>query len=312
MPFIDAAACHEHLDYAGLVEALREIFSTGVDRSEAWRLQQSLPQGGANDWIFLPAWQFDRFKGVKLVSVYPDNQKRGLASVQGLYVLFDAQNGLPLLCIDGAALTLRKTAANSALAATYLARANASTLLMVGAGALAPHLIAAHAAVRPIKTVMVWNRNEEKALQIVQQLTLPTVSATVVTDLQEAVSRADIVSCATMANEPLIKGAWLPKGIHLDLVGGYTPTMREADDECVRRARVFVDCRTTTAHAGDICQAVATGALIEGSIIDTFELARGDKPGRVDCSEITLFKSAGGVHEDLGTAIYLFNKLKSV
>lgn len=308
--FIDANTCHELLDYAGLVEALRDLFHKGVDRLEAWRLQQPLPNGDANDWIFLPAWQFDRYKGVKLVSVYPNNHTQGLASVQGLYVLFDARNGLPLLCIDGAALTLRKTAANSALAATYLARQDASTLLMVGAGALAPHLIAAHAAVRPIKSVMIWNRNEEKAHNIAQHLALPTVSATVVTDLKDAVGRADIISCATMSREPLIKGSWLQRGTHLDLVGGYMPEMREADDECVQRSRVFVDTRITTAHAGDIYQPIASGVLTEDTIVDTFELARGDNPGRVNDEEITLFKSAGGGHEDLGTAVYLLARLK--
>ena len=158
MQVVTADETHRLLDYPGLVEALRELFRRGVDQVERALISQPLPEGGRNDWLILPAWQYGRHQGVKLVSVFPGNEAQGIASVQGLYLLFDGTNGLPLLCVDGAALTLRKTAANSALAATYLARRDASTLLMVGAGAMAPHLIAAHAAVRPIRRVLIWNR----------------------------------------------------------------------------------------------------------------------------------------------------------
>ncbi len=308
--FIDSEMCHRLLDYPGLIEALRNMFAMGVDRLDAYRMEQPLSNGLSNDWIFLPAWQFNRYKGVKLVSVYPGNQEVGLASVQGLYVLFDAKNGLPLLCIDGASLTLRKTAANSALAATYLARSDASTLLMVGAGALAKHLIAAHSCVRPIKRVLIWNRNISRAEQLALQIQLNEVALDVVSNLEAAVRQADLITCATMSKEALIKGEWLTAGTHLDLVGGYLPDMREADDEAIRRSStVFVDTRITTAHAGDICQPIANGILDEASIVDTFQLARGEHQGRTSQAEITLFKSAGGGHEDLGTAVYLLDKL---
>src|SRR5262245_9533438 len=158
MRMVSAEEAHRLLGYPALVEALRELFRRGVDRVERVLITEDLPAGERNDWLILPAWQYGRHQGVKLVSVYPGNEAKGIPSIQGLYLLFDGTNGLPLLCVDGAALTVRKTAANSALAATYLARSDASTLLMVGAGAMARPLIEAHAAVRPIRRVLIWNR----------------------------------------------------------------------------------------------------------------------------------------------------------
>jgi alanine dehydrogenase len=310
MRVVSADEVHRLLDYPALVEALRELFRRGVDRVEAHYLAEPLPTGRQNDWLLLPAWQFGRHHGIKLVSVYPGNEARGIASVQGLYLLFDGSSGLPLACIDGAALTLRKTAANSALAATYLARADAATLLMVGAGALAPHLAAAHAAVRPIRRILVWNRRPAKAEAMAAALALPDVAAEVANDLEAAVGEADIVSAATMATEPLIRGAWLRPGQHIDLVGGYREDMREADDEAIQRARVFVDARFTAAlHAGDITQPLKSGLIHDEDITDTFQLAGAEKPGRQRDDEITLFKSGGGGHEDLGTAQHLLTRL---
>ncbi len=234
MQVVTADETHRLLDYPGLVEALRELFRRGVDQVERELISQPLPDGGRNDWLILPAWQYGRHQGIKLVSVFPGNEARGIASVQGLYLLFDGTNGLPLLCVDGAALTLRKTAANSALAASFLARRDSSTLLMVGAGAMAPHLIAAHAAVRPIRRVLIWNRTAARAEALARDLDLPKVKASVVGDLAAAVGEADVISAATMSRDPLILGAWLKPGQHLDLVGGYREDMREADDAAVR------------------------------------------------------------------------------
>ncbi len=311
MRVVAAEEIHRLLDYPSLVEALRELFRRGVDRVERHLLSEALPDGRRNDWVILPAWQYGRHHGVKLVSVYPGNEARGLASVQGLYLLFDGSSGLPLLCADGAALTLRKTAANSALAASYLARREASTLLMVGAGAMAPHLIQAHAAVRPIRRVLIWNRSPARAEALAQAIDLPGVSVRAVGGLAATVGEADIISAATMTREPLILGRWLRPGQHLDLVGGYREDMREADDEAIRRARIFVDARfTAAAHAGDICRPLAAGLISDADITDTFPLARGERPGRRDESEITLFKSGGGGHEDLGTAQHLLRRLE--
>jgi ornithine cyclodeaminase len=306
MRYISAAELNATLEFPPLVEALRELFRRGVDEARAIHLSQPLTDGRRNDWLLLPAWQFDRHMGIKLVSVFAGNEAKGLASVQGLYVLFDGTNGLPLAAIDGAAITLWKTAANSALAASYLARKDARRLLMVGAGALAPYLARAHCAVRPIAEVMIWNRTAGNAERVAAALARPGLNVEVVSDLAEAVARADIVSCATMSSTPVIKGAWLSPGVHVDLVGAYRPEMREADDEAIRRARVFIDAWFTAGeHCGDICQPVAAGLLKQGDVTDTFQLARGERPGRLREDEITLFKSGGGGHEDLGTAQHI-------
>jgi ornithine cyclodeaminase len=315
MKVFSADDVHRYLDYPGLVEALRAMFKDGVDVLQRYAFTQSLPDGSQNSWILLPAWQFNKHQGIKLVSVYPDNEKRGLASVQGLYVLMDGQSGVAVACADGAALTVRKTAANSALAATYLAREESRTMLMVGAGSLAPHLIQAHCAVRPIERVYVWNRNSARAAQVVadlQQTKNFKIAVEVTTDLEKAVRECDLISCATMSNEPLIQGSWLKKGVHLDLVGGYRHDMREADDEAVRRSRIFVDAQSTAADCGDVSVPLAAGLIKDTDITDTFQLARGQRPGRQREDEITLFKSGGGGHEDLASAQYLLQKSESI
>lgn len=312
MRIVNAEETHRLLDYPALVEALRELFRRGVDRTERSILTQPLADGRQNDWLLLPAWQFDRHMGIKLVSVYPGNAERGVDSIQGLYLLFDGTTGRPLAAIDGAAITLRKTAANSALAATYLARGDVATLVLIGAGALGPHLVRAHCAVRPsIRQVRIWNRTASRAEAAASELRAELgIDVAATTDLEGALRQADIVTCATMATEPMVKGAWLKPGVHVDLVGGFREEMREADDEAVRRARIFVDARfTAAAHAGDICQPLASGLITDADITDSFELARGEKPGRRSAEEITLFKSGGGGHEDLGTAQHLLAQL---
>jgi ornithine cyclodeaminase len=310
MRYVSAEEVHAILDYPSLVEALRDLFRRGVDEARSIHLSQPLPDGNENVWLLLPAWQHGRHQGIKLVSVYPGNAAKGLESVQGLYVLFDGTNGLPLAAIDGAALTFWKTAANSALAATWLARPDAATLLVVGAGALAPHLVRAHCAVRPIRRVLVWNRNAAKAEEMAAALARSGLAVEVAGDLAAAVARADVVACATMATTPVIRGEWLRAGTHLDLVGGFRPDMREADDAAIRRARVFIDAWFTAGdHCGDICQPLASGLLRKEDITDSFQLARGERPGRATPEEITLFKSGGGGHEDLGTAQHLMARL---
>jgi ornithine cyclodeaminase len=310
MRYIAAAELDARLEFPPLVDALRELFRRGVDHARSIHLNQPLADGRQNDWLLLPAWQFGRHMGIKLVSVFPGNESKGLASIQGLYVLFDGQSGLPVAAIDGAAITLWKTAANSALAATYLARADARTLLMIGAGALAPYLARAHCAVRPIDRVMIWNRTPANAGRMAAGLGRHGLAAEVAGDLAAAVGQADVVSCATMATAPVVNGAWLRPGVHLDLVGGYRPDMREADDEAVRRARIFIDAWFTAgAHCGDICTPLAAGLIAKDAVTDTFQLARGERPGRRGDDEITLFKSGGGGHEDLGTAQHILARL---
>jgi ornithine cyclodeaminase len=213
--------------------------------------------------------------------------------------------------MDGTVLTRWRTACASALAASYLAREDASHLVMVGAGALAPYLVRAHASVRPVKRVTIWNRTRGHAVQAAFALSLGGLEVEVADDLEAAVRQADIVSCATLATAPLVRGKWLRQGAHLDLVGGFTPKMREADDDAVKRARVYVDTRAgATKEAGDITQPLKKGTLKKTGIRgDLFELARGKAKGRTKSTEITLFKSVGTALEDLAAAMLVWRTL---
>lgn len=292
------------LDFPSLVEALREGFRRDVDAPV--RHHHTIPRSDEPDatLLLMPAWQSGRHVGIKIVTVTPGNADRSLPAVMGIYLLNDWQTGAPLALIDGPMLTLRRTAAASALGASYLAREGAERLLMVGTGALAPHLIEAHAAVRPIRRVQVWGRTAAKAEAVADSVRRDGLEVEVAEDLEAAVRGADVISCATLSREPLVRGEWLQPGVHVDLVGAFTPEMRETDDEAIRRARVFVDTRAgATKEGGDIVQPLESGALEARDIAgDLFELTRGERPGRGGDAEITLFKSVGTALEDLVAA----------
>jgi ornithine cyclodeaminase len=310
MRFLDAAALDRLLAGPGLVEALREAFRAEATAPPRHAHRIPVPGGSEATLFLMPAWQAGGRAGVKVVSVFPENAARGLPTVHGLYVLLDATTGAALAVLDGSSLTRWRTGAASALAASYLARSDAATHLMVGTGALAPHLVAAHALVRPIREVRVWGRDPAKARALAERLSSPQRQALAVADLESAVRQADIVSCATLAREPLVRGEWLRAGTHVDLVGGFTPEMREADDEAVRRARVFVDTREgALAEAGDLVQPIRSGVLREPEVAgELAELARGRVPGRSGPQEITLFKSVGTALEDLAAARYALER----
>jgi ornithine cyclodeaminase len=253
--------------------------------------------------LSMAAWQPGRHLGVKTVTVFAANASRALPSLHALYTLFDATTGVPVAHIDGAALTARRTACVSALAASYLARPDAKRLLVVGAGRVASLLPSAMAAVRPIERVLVWNHRSEGAHTLARSLREQGLRAEATDDLRDAVQHADIVSCATLSTQPLIRGQWLPPGSHLDLIGSFTPDMREADASCVARARVFVDQDEALAKAGDLVQAIAEHAFEHAALQGTLEqLCRGQCGGRADPSEITLFKSVGSAWQDLAAA----------
>ncbi len=253
------------------------------------------PSAGAGDFL-----------GVKIVNVFPGNFSRGLPAVSGLYVLQSGVTGAPLATMDGTRLTLWRTAAASALAARYLARPDAKRLLVVGAGALAPFLARAHASQRRIETIAVWNHRPEGAHKLAESLIALGLRAHATEHLQEAVREADVISCATLSQAPLIAGAWLRPGQHLDLVGAFSMHMREADDAALKRARVFVDTSAALDEGGDVAQALANGALARADVVaDLAALVRG-APGRGGDEEITLFKSVGAAIEDLAAAMLVW------
>lgn len=313
MQFITADEVDRSLTYAGLTETLRVAFREGAVQPVRHHHGVERPEGAASTLLLMPAWtDFSKSAhghiGVKVVTVSPDNNAKGKPAVMGVYLLMDGKTGEPQALIDGQRLTLWRTACASSLAASYLARKGASKLLMVGAGALSTHLVHAHAAVRPIRQVRIWNRTRANAEKTAAALAAEGFEAEVVDDLNASLGWADIISCATLSTVPLVKGELLTPGTHVDLVGAFSPTMRESDDAAIARARVFVDTRAgATKEAGDIVQALASGALTEDAIIaDLHDLARGMKDGRESDDEITLFKSVGAALEDLAAGIAVF------
>lgn len=313
MQFFDAKLVHQLLDYPSLVEALAESHKNDVDPASSVMLQQPTPTGDTSYFLALAAWQKGKALGAKLVTLFPDNEHNtsGLPSVQGVYLLFDGANGKLSACIDGTALTLRKTAADSALGTRLLANPKPTNMLMVGAGALAPHLIEAHRSMRPsIKQVLIWNRTPKRAQNLANTLKLDGVRVKATTDLELATRNADLISCATMATEPLIKGAWLKSGAHLDLVGSFREDMHECDEVAMVRGSVFTDSSwSATRDCGEITSAIANGALKPSDILaNNFTLIRGEHLGRSDLNEITVFKNGGGGHLDLMVAQFLNSK----
>ncbi|MBB4287212.1 ornithine cyclodeaminase family protein [Roseospira goensis] len=321
MLHLDADALARAVTPRALVEALRAMFATGAEAP--LRHHHTLPAHTGErpgTLLLMPAWQIPGqtpgqipgqnaetgYIGVKIATVFPDNPaRRDLSAVTALYYLAEAGSGRPLALIDGTLLTRLRTAAASALAADTLARPDAETLLMVGTGALAPHFIRHHAAVRPYRRVLVWGRDAAKAAAVAEAVApdLPEATVQAVDSLDAGLAAADVISCATSATHGVVPGARLRAGQHLDLAGSFTPHMRETDDDAIRRSRVFVDTDGALVESGDLVDPLRDGALTRDAIQgDLFQLCRGDRPGRGGDDEITLFKSTGTALEDLAGA----------
>ncbi|MFT7319331.1 MAG: ornithine cyclodeaminase/alanine dehydrogenase-like protein (mu-crystallin family) [Congregibacter sp.] len=308
---LDKQQTRDALEWGRLITALREGFQAGCEMPLRHHHDFDIPDEASGTLLLMPAWIPGKYQGVKVANVVPGNAARGLPAVSASYLLSCARTGALLAFIDGAELTNRRTAAASALAAGYLAREDAVSLLMVGTGSLAINLIQAHAAVRPIKRVSVWGRRIEKAESVATQARTLGFDAQAVSDLEMATKKADIISCATVTTDALVRGEWLAPGSHLDLVGAFKPTMRESDDTAIQRSQVFVDTRAgATKEAGDIVQPLATGVITLDDIrADLYDLARAIHPGRRTNSEITMFKSVGAALEDLTAAILAYETI---
>lgn len=322
MQVISGDRVDEICAYPALIDVLDNGFRRGA--VSPLRHHHQMPRGELAEatLLLMPAWTTalpgaaetaGPYAGVKIVTVTPDNGPRHtLPAISGLYLLIATDTGLPLALIDGVRLTVWRTAAASGLACRYLARPDASRLLMVGAGALASLLIAAHASVRPIEQVTIWNRTPENAEALVARLRskYPDISFARTDDLDAAVPAADIISTATISQTALIKGALLSPGTHLDCVGAFRPTMRETDDAAIKRARLWVDTRVGGLNeAGDVVIPLKAGVIEEAKIEgDLFDFANGVAPLRMADAEITMFKSVGASIEDLFAAIHVFEQ----
>lgn len=312
MQYFTAEQLQATLDFPSLIEALRIAFQ--ADYQVPLRHHHNYKNTTATQdstLLLMPAWEEGGYLGVKLVTVSPENSQYRLPSIQGIYTLFDTKNGQPIVQMDAKMLTVLRTAAASALAAQFLSHPSSKTLLMIGTGVLAPYLIRAHASIRPIEKVYIWGRRKTQAERVAALFEKEPLEVVAIDTIEEHFVEADIISCATLSATPLVSGKWLRAGQHLDLVGSYQPHTREADDECVRRASVFVDTlEGASQESGDIVLPLRDKVIQTTDILaDLFDLCRHQHQGRKSEKEITLFKSVGHALEDLAAAKLVLNSL---
>lgn len=304
MQILDTAQTSTHLPFPALITTIENMFVQGceVPLRHNHAIQGATPEENGI-LLLMPAWQTGQRLGVKTVSIFPGNQAKGLPGLHSVFILYDATTGAPLSVLDGDAITSRRTVAASALAARWLARPDASKLLVVGAGRVASLLPDAYRCVRDISSIQVWDIRPEAAQAMVERLRAQGIDAHHAESLEQGVRWADIVTCATLSTAPLIQGEWLQPGTHLDLIGGFTPTMRESDDACFTRGTVFIDTNEALMKAGDILDPIASGAWQASQLAATLEdLCRGRHLGRSNPQEITVYKAVGTALEDVAAA----------
>lgn len=307
MKIFDAKATREALPFHRLIPALDAMFASGCEVPRRHVHEIVAPDGSRVTSLIMPAWLPGRFFGIKTVNIAAGNAARGLPGLHSTYLLYEASTGVPLALIDGDQITARRTAAASALAASRLARADSRRLLLVGAGRVARLIPHAYRTVLPIEQVAVWARDPIRSEALAAALRADGIDAVAVDGLRSAVTQADVVSCATLANEPLVRGAWLAPGSHLDLIGSFTPAMRETDDDCFKGAGVYVDTDEALQKSGDLLGPLARGTLRAADVRGTLaDLARGQVPGRRAHDERTVFKSVGTALEDLTAAVLVY------
>ncbi len=300
MKFYSIETIASILDYDGFIPFLKKAFQTSIETPN--RLHYELPKGTA---LMMPAWN-NHYLGIKIVTVHSQNATLKLPSIHANYVLQSAETGEPFGIFEGKTLTSKRTAAASALASSFLSRKDSSKLLMVGNGALAPELIRAHATVRPIEEVKIWGRNPQKVQHFIDSHDWKSLEVSFANDLNAAVTWADIVSCATLSETPLILGKYLKAGQHIDLVGSYQAHTREADDAVMAQASIFVDTFLAMQESGDLVIPLKNGIITEKNILsDLKTLSEQNNFRRENDNEITLFKSVGLALEDLAAAIYI-------
>jgi ornithine cyclodeaminase len=311
---LDARMTGELLPFGTLVATLRQAFAEGC--VVPVRHHHTIANDGDPDatLLLMPAWhetqRSERYLGIKIVTVFPGNTARGIPGLTSTYMLYDGRTGMQLALLDGNTITTRRTVAASCLAADYLARKDASRLLVLGAGRVASLIPDAYRAVRPIAHVDIWDIDPAGAERLAENLRQQGLRADAVTNLEAATRQADIVSAATLATAPLIRGEWLRPGTHVDLIGGFTPAMREADDEALQRSSVYIDTREALHEAGDLVQPIRAGVISTDTVRATLDqLCRRDSPARTSDDEITLYKAVGTALADLAAATMVYEAL---
>jgi ornithine cyclodeaminase len=305
---ITEAEVAKAIDYPTLIEELRKAFMSDIKVPSRIHQDFENPKEEVDSTLLLmPSWEPSEELGIKIITVSPNNSKYDLGGINGVYLLFDAHKGGIKSVIEAKKLTSMRTAASSALASSYLSKVDSKVMLMIGTGALCEELIRAHATVRNLEKIYVWGRNKKKALKIVKKLQYE-FDIEAVDTIEEKISEADIISCATLSNEPLILGKYIKAGQHYDLVGSFKPNMREVDDELISNVDIFIDSPMAKKESGDLKIPLENGIISEASIkADLFELTRKEKNARTSKEQITLFKSVGHALEDF-TAARLVDK----
>lgn len=307
MKIIDAQATRDALAFGPLLDALRTMFIEGCE--VPLRHTHVIPEPGMQAGmtvLIMPAWQPGGLMGIKTVNIAPANAQRGVPGLHSTYLLYDASTGVPLAQMDGNEITSRRTAAASALAASYLAREDASHLALLGAGRVGSLVPLAYRAVRSITRVSVWDRDAQAAGRLVERLQEQGLDAVVCKSAEAAVDGADIVTCATLATEPVVQGAWLAPGVHLDLIGSFTPQMREASDTCFAGASLFVDTEEALAKSGELLGPMSRGVFsaqdVRGTLADLCRAGRLRREAAGERTVCTVFKAVGTALEDLAAA----------
>ncbi|HCQ46529.1 MAG: ornithine cyclodeaminase family protein [Achromobacter sp.] len=306
MRFIDTEQTRGALSFDAVIPALREAFRQGatVPARHVHAIRSGDAQGTT---LIMPAWSDRGYFGVKIINIFPENTHQGLPGLHATYNLYSATTGVPIAQVDGDIVTVYRTAGAAALGADYLARKDARTLLIVGSGRIAGLLAQAMRTVRPIQRVLVWNVRQAGADALAETLRVQGFDAQATSDLESAVREADIISCATLSTVPLIQGAWLRPGAHLDLIGSFTPQMRETDTACFDGTSVYVDTDEAPTKSGDLLSAFEAGVLTREAIQgDLHQLTTGARQGRRNDQEITVFKAVGSALEDLTLATLVY------
>ena len=302
---LDFDSVHAHAAVADLIAPLRHAFVEGMNAPARNHYELGTPRS-ANSLLVMPGWREGGHLGVKIVTVFPDNEKRGLCSVNGEYLLISGNTGEPLALLDGRALTLLRTAAVSALAADLLAAPDADNLLMVGTGALAAYLIEGHLSIRRFKSIGVWGRTPAKAIRLVNRLLGKDLPVHLVPHLETAAREADVICCATMATSPLIEGRWLRRHAHLNLIGSFRPSMREADADCFRDSLVAVDTPDALEESGELIEPLQSGIVARDQIIQLRDLVVNGTSAAG--SRKSVFKSVGSALADLSAAEWIYQR----